>query len=119
VHPAIAVAFADLAGDPPDCVLLGDAPSTVQLWGLESGSSSSFSQGLPAADRHRPENRIFREGGELLLDAERLSLQTIEWAPVFRRWCLETVGCLLCELVASTNFSASLPDGGRTIWRRM
>ncbi|MCT0246694.1 MULTISPECIES: TIGR01458 family HAD-type hydrolase [unclassified Synechococcus] len=103
VHPAIAVAFADLAGDPPDCVLLGDARDGFS-YGALNRVFQLVQQGLPLIGIGR--NRYFREGGELLLDAGAF-LQTIEWAAGIQAVVLgKPSAAFYAELVASTNFSA-------------
>jgi len=57
----------NLGGDPPDCVLLGDARDGISYGGLETGGlPARFSRAALIASGGIA---YFREGGELLLDA--------------------------------------------------
>lgn len=76
VHPAIQPLFADLAGNPPDCVVLGDARDALGYAALNR-VFQLVRQGLPLIGIGM--NRCFVEQGEWMLDAGAF-IRAIEWA---------------------------------------
>jgi HAD superfamily hydrolase (TIGR01458 family) len=99
VHPAIAPSFADLLGDPPDCVVLGDAregftyEALNRVFRLVRQGSPLIAIGM---------NRCFKEAGEWMLDAGAF-VRAIEWAAGIEAIVMgKPSAAFFSELVAST-----------------
>ncbi|EDY38616.1 HAD-superfamily subfamily IIA hydrolase, TIGR01458 [Cyanobium sp. PCC 7001] len=76
VHPAIRSVFADLEGQSPDCVLLGDARGELTYAALNRAFRLLL-DGAPLIGLGM--NRRFREGGQWMLDAGAF-IQGLAWA---------------------------------------
>jgi len=111
------------AGDPPDCVLLGDGPADASFsYGALNGSSSSFKQGLPLIGSSRPESALFPRRGELFARRRRLFFQTIECGRRYCRrwgWLNRSAGVLCGCGVDEAILRQHCLMVGDGIWRRM
>jgi HAD superfamily hydrolase (TIGR01458 family) len=76
VHPALRATFADLQGEEPDCVVLGDARGDLTYDALNRAFRLVM-EGAPLVGLGM--NRRFREGGQWMLDAGGF-IRAIAWA---------------------------------------